>query len=352
MKPHMEELIHHFKLFTEGMHVPPGEAYAAIEHPKGEFGVYIVSDGANKPYRVKLRAPGLRAPRGARRDVARPHDRRRRRDHRHAGHRVRIDRPMSCARSFAGARGLPLLAGVACARRRMMPAQREALNAAERWLVPVDSRALRRRLGDGVGVVQGARCAATDVPRRASRRSAQDYGKRRRAQGREAWRSAARRPAPRPVRRATPSRVREVAIIFDTKFAGSKQAHRGSHDGAREGRRLARRRLLHPVDADVTMLSGRHCSRRSIASSRKYPPDQKQSAVMSALAFAQDEHGWLSTEVMDAVAQLSRHAAGRGVRGRDVLHDVQPEAAGPLQDHDLHQPAVRAVGRRTRRPTT
>ena len=57
MKMHMEELIHHFKLFTEGMHVPPGEAYAVVEHPKGEFGVYIVSDGANKPYRVKLRAP-------------------------------------------------------------------------------------------------------------------------------------------------------------------------------------------------------------------------------------------------------------------------------------------------------
>jgi len=57
MKSNMEELIHHFKLFTEGMHVPPGEVYAAIEHPKGEFGVYIVSDGANKPYRVKLRPP-------------------------------------------------------------------------------------------------------------------------------------------------------------------------------------------------------------------------------------------------------------------------------------------------------
>jgi NADH-quinone oxidoreductase subunit D len=57
MKANMEELIHHFKLFTEGMHVPPGEVYAAIEHPKGEFGVYIISDGANKPYRVKLRAP-------------------------------------------------------------------------------------------------------------------------------------------------------------------------------------------------------------------------------------------------------------------------------------------------------
>ena len=59
MKQNMEELIHHFKLFTEGMHVPPGEAYAAVEHPKGEFGIYIVSDGANKPYRLKIRAPGF-----------------------------------------------------------------------------------------------------------------------------------------------------------------------------------------------------------------------------------------------------------------------------------------------------
>ena len=58
MKENMEELIHHFKLFSEGMHVPPGEAYAAVEHPKGEFGIYIVSDGANKPYRLKIRAPG------------------------------------------------------------------------------------------------------------------------------------------------------------------------------------------------------------------------------------------------------------------------------------------------------
>jgi NADH-quinone oxidoreductase subunit D len=59
MKSNMEELIHHFKLFTEGMHVPEGEAYAAVEHPKGEFGVYFISDGANKPYRMKLRAPGF-----------------------------------------------------------------------------------------------------------------------------------------------------------------------------------------------------------------------------------------------------------------------------------------------------
>jgi len=59
MKDDMESLIHHFKLFTEGYCVPAGESYAAIEHPKGEFGVYIVSDGANKPYRVKIRAAGF-----------------------------------------------------------------------------------------------------------------------------------------------------------------------------------------------------------------------------------------------------------------------------------------------------
>ena len=59
MKSNMEELIHHFKLFTEGFHVPEGEAYAAVEHPKGEFGIYIVSDGANKPYRLKIRPPGF-----------------------------------------------------------------------------------------------------------------------------------------------------------------------------------------------------------------------------------------------------------------------------------------------------
>ena len=59
MKSNMEELIHHFKLFTEGFKVPEGEAYAAVEHPKGEFGIYLVSDGANKPYRLKIRPPGF-----------------------------------------------------------------------------------------------------------------------------------------------------------------------------------------------------------------------------------------------------------------------------------------------------
>ncbi len=59
MKGDMEALIHHFKLFTEGFCIPEGEAYAAVEHPKGELGVYMVSDGANKPYRVKIRAPGF-----------------------------------------------------------------------------------------------------------------------------------------------------------------------------------------------------------------------------------------------------------------------------------------------------
>ena len=59
MKDDMEALVHHFKLFTEGYCVPEGEVYSAIEHPKGEMGVYMISDGANKPYRVKIRAPGF-----------------------------------------------------------------------------------------------------------------------------------------------------------------------------------------------------------------------------------------------------------------------------------------------------
>ena len=59
MKTSMEALIHHFKLYTEGFHVPDGEVYASVEAPKGEFGVYLVADGTNKPYRAKLRAPGF-----------------------------------------------------------------------------------------------------------------------------------------------------------------------------------------------------------------------------------------------------------------------------------------------------
>jgi NADH-quinone oxidoreductase subunit D len=59
MKQSMEALIHHFKLYTEGVHVPSGETYTAVEAPKGEFGVYLVADGTNKPYRCKIRAPGF-----------------------------------------------------------------------------------------------------------------------------------------------------------------------------------------------------------------------------------------------------------------------------------------------------
>ena len=59
MKSSMEAMIHHFKLYTEGYHVPAGETYTAVEAPKGEFGVYLISDGTNKPYRCRIRAPGF-----------------------------------------------------------------------------------------------------------------------------------------------------------------------------------------------------------------------------------------------------------------------------------------------------
>ena len=59
MKTSMESLIHHFKLYTEGYKVPKGETYTSVEAPKGEFGVYLISDGSNKPYKCKIRAPGF-----------------------------------------------------------------------------------------------------------------------------------------------------------------------------------------------------------------------------------------------------------------------------------------------------
>jgi NADH-quinone oxidoreductase subunit D len=59
MKKSMEAIIHHFKFFTEGFQVPAGEIYTAVEAPKGEFGVYLISDGTSKPYRCKIRAPGF-----------------------------------------------------------------------------------------------------------------------------------------------------------------------------------------------------------------------------------------------------------------------------------------------------
>jgi NADH-quinone oxidoreductase subunit D len=59
LKATLEALIHHSKLYTEGYHVPAGEAYAAVEAPKGEYGVYLVADGTNRPYRLKIRAPGF-----------------------------------------------------------------------------------------------------------------------------------------------------------------------------------------------------------------------------------------------------------------------------------------------------
>ena len=95
MKTSMEALIHHFKLYTEGFHVPAGEVYAAVEAPKGEFGVYLVADGTNRPYRAKIRAPGYPAPAGDGLPRQGPPAGRRLRDHRDAGYRVRGGRSVT-----------------------------------------------------------------------------------------------------------------------------------------------------------------------------------------------------------------------------------------------------------------
>ena len=93
----MEALIHHFKLYTEGYHVPAGEVYAAVEAPKGEFGVYLVADGSNKPYRCKIRAPGC-AFAGAGPFVPRPYAAGCLGHFGVDGYRVRGGRPMSVRR--------------------------------------------------------------------------------------------------------------------------------------------------------------------------------------------------------------------------------------------------------------
>ena len=97
MKRSMEALIHHFKLYTEGFHVPEGEVYACVEAPKGEFGVYLVADGSNKPYRCKIRAPGFAAPAGHGFHEPRPHAGRRLGHPWLPGHRVRRDRSLAPA---------------------------------------------------------------------------------------------------------------------------------------------------------------------------------------------------------------------------------------------------------------
>ena len=94
MKRSMEALIHHFKLYTEGFHVPAGEVYAAVEAPKGEFGVYLVSDGTNKPYKLQDPRAGLRASAGDGFPLPRPHAGRRLGGPRLARHRVRGGRPV------------------------------------------------------------------------------------------------------------------------------------------------------------------------------------------------------------------------------------------------------------------
>ena len=101
MKRSMEALIHHFKLYTEGFHVPAGEVYAAVEAPKGEFGVYLVADGTNKPYKCKIRAPGFAHLSAMDFLCKRPHAGRRVGDPRLARHRVRGGRSLMAVRRLA-----------------------------------------------------------------------------------------------------------------------------------------------------------------------------------------------------------------------------------------------------------
>ena len=200
MKRSMEALIHHFKLYTEGYHVPAGETYTAVEAPKGEFGVYLVADGTNRPYRCKIRAPGF---------------------------------------AFLQATGLHVEGPHAGRRRRRSSARSTSCSARS-----TDEQA-----------VGGA-------PSSSRRRS-------------------------------------------------------------RSRRRISKRRT------------------KVIA---KYPAGRQASAVLPLLDIAQRQHdNWLPRAAMDTVARHARHGADPRLRGRDLLHDVQPAPVGKNHRADLHDDAVLAA---------
>ena len=114
MKRSMEAMIEQFKLYTEGFHVPKGEVYAAVEAPKGEFGVYLVSDGTNRPYKCKIRAPSFCASAGDGLSHPRPHACGRLRNPRLARYRVRRDRsliPLVLEASAVARKVTPVLEG-------------------------------------------------------------------------------------------------------------------------------------------------------------------------------------------------------------------------------------------------
>ena len=237
MKSNMEELIHHFKLFTEGMHVPPGEAYAAIEHPKGEFGVYIISDGANKPYRVKIAPAGLCPPGGAGRDVARPHDCRRGGDHRHAGHRVRIDRPMtrrmSCSAVdggvvLAGRAAQPALAGCHGASRCVAGDSGcvRFRTSSQRWATTRHTIEAAREMARASGCRQGRRCLGCLVRALEVGGDAAEVGNGNRQGPQAAWQARDAQGGAIRTRAFVARRTRrDYSIVeFESEYANGKQA--------------------------------------------------------------------------------------------------------------------------------
>ena len=343
MKSNMEELIHHFKLFTEGMHVPPGEAYAAVEHPKGEFGVYIISDGANKPYRVKLRPPDY-VHLAALDEMSRgPHDRRRGCDHRHAGHRVRVHRPMTLRILLisAAAAWCALTASAWCtsaaaqpaARRGVAPAvtpapgvppvlesaqptagdDKETIGAAYKWLTLLDG---------------GKAGAAWDV---ASAHLKSVVTRKKWVEGIVEMRKPFGKPDARKAEKFArshqlPGRARRR--LLDHRIPdGVRQRQAGDgagHLDAREGRRLARLRLLHSLTTIEHAVPGnpktdRPRDRQVPARAEAVGGDVGAGARAGRARVADDrDHG--------RRRRLSRDAAGRRLRSRVVLHDVQPAA--------------------------
>ena len=290
MKRSMEALIHHFKLYTEGFHVPAGEIYAAVEAPKGEFGVYLVADGTNKPYKVKLRAPGYPHLAAMDHHLPGPHARGRLGGARLARHRVRGGGPMKHLACLAGGRSWRL--------RRRAPRCRPYAPEAAAAGAPVDSA----RQAQFVALVEQTGC----------RVDPQDH---------------------EFVHEAGFTDCETRRVRPGARHRGPRRGHGGRRPGADDGAlHLMLRRLHHEQPESFAFTPANlEWARGQIA---KYPEGRQASAVIPLLWRAQEQEGWVT------------QAGDRGDRA-DARHGLHPRARG--RDLLLHVPAA-AGGQRRARP--
>ena len=339
----MEALIHHFKLYTEGFHVPAGEVYVATESPKGEFGVYLVADGTNKPYRVKIRPTGF--------------------SHLQAMDFMTRGHMLADVTAILGALDIVFGEVDRCdadaASRSTW--SRSSPASPTHW----NPRIIGRFNGNEVRDRQGRRrihlaqpCRQRRAVPRASTGELLDRVSRRRScrsapgemivvpKGVEHRPDRQRRmPDPHARREGEPNTgASSVGITRDRPRDASDGRSRPPARKPRDPRPLGRIRL-----------HARECRRRRRLIVGRYPPGRQQSAIIPlarprpAPGRRGDRDPGLAADPGDRICRrLSRHALHPRLRGRDLLHDVQPRAGRPLPCPGLRHDAVHAARRRRR----